>query len=114
MELVRHEAYQPGMLFPNVLPYHQFLAVRPVGLGLPESRGFSPGPWCLEHGLQPPVAPEQVGIMNSHPMFSPRAGSTGASAEDPGDEGDVPELRGDAGEHSARPGHDPGPGGHAW
>lgn len=42
----------------------------------------------------------EVGIMDPCLLFFlPRAGSTWASAEDPGDAGNVPELCGDAGEH---------------
>ncbi len=34
--------------------------------------------------------------------------------EQPCHEGDVQELRGDAGQHSPGPRHDPSPGGHRW
>lgn len=97
------------MLVSNVLSYHRFLAACPAGLGLPE-QGFLSWSLVLRTLPVPRVASGQVGVMNS---CSPRAGRAWASAEDPGHAGDVPELRGDAGEHRARPGHDPGPGGHA-
>ena len=41
-----------------------------------------------------------------------RAGPAGAGAEHAGDEGDVPQLRGDVGQHRFGPRHDPSLGGH--